>query len=154
MSKPRNKKYNPLKMVTLENEKRLKNVAVSFFVNDNDMTQEPEPIDLQGNILPVTPKLANALQLFRYKWSVMLCIFCIEKGRSTIKMELAELAHKNGRDYQRNIVGALNDLHQEFVARQKKLNVNVTGVGWVASPVNRDFDEQEVGEIFERLGAF
>ena len=154
MSKPRNKKHNPLRMITLENEKRLKNVAVSYFVNDDDMTQEPEPIDLQGNILPVTPKLANALQMYKYKWSVMLCIFCIEKGLATIKMELAELSHKNGREYQRNIVGELNILHQAFVAKQKKLNVNVTGVGWVASPVNRDFDEDEVGFIFEKLGAF
>lgn len=154
MSKPRNKKHNPLRMITLENEKRLKNVAVSYFVNDDDMTQEPEPIDLHGNVLPVTPKLANALQMYKYKWSVMLCIFCIEKGLATIKMELAELSHKNGREYQRNIVGELNILHQAFVAKQKKLNVNVTGVGWVASPVNRDFDEDEVGFIFEKLGAF
>ena len=154
MSKSRNKKYNPLRMATLENEKRLKNVAVSFFVNDNDMTQEPEPIDLQGNVLKVTPKLANALQMYPYKWSVMLCIFCIEKGLSTIKMEIAEMSHKKGREYQRNIVGELNILHQAFVAKQKRLNVNVTGVGWVASPVNRDFDENEVGHIFEKLGAF
>ncbi len=150
----RNKKYNPLRVVTLENEKRLKNVAVSFFVNDDDQTQEPNPIDLQGNILDVTPKLANALQMYPYKWSVMLCIFCIEKGLSTIKMEIAENTHANRRDYQRNIVGKLNELHQEFMSRQKKLNVNVTGVGWVASPVNRDFDEDEVGRIFEKLGAF
>ena len=141
-------------MVTLENERRLKNVAVSFFVNDNDINQKPEPIDLHGNVLDVTPKLANALQMFKYKWSVMLCIFCIEKGESTIKMEIAELTHKKGREYQRSIVGELNELHQAFVANQKRLNVNVTGVGWVASPVNRDFDEQEVGEIFEKLGAF
>lgn len=153
MSK-RNKKHNPLRMITLENEKRLKNVAVSYFVNDNDHGQEPEPIDLQGNVLPVTPKLANALQRYPYRWSVMLCIFCIEKGMATIKMEIAELTHKKGREYQRNIVGELNILHQAFVAKQKKLNVNVTGVGWVASPVNRDFDENEVGEIFEKLGAF
>lgn len=154
MSKSRNKKHNPLRMITLENEKRLKNVAVSYFVNDNDTTQEPEPIDLQGNVLPVTPKLANALQMYPYKWSVMLCIFCIEKGLATIKMEIAVFRHKKSREYQRNIVKDLNFLHQKFVANQKRLNVNITGVGWVASPVNRDFNEDEVGFIFEKLGAF
>ena len=141
-------------MIVLENEKRLKNVAVSFFVNDNDDSQQPEPIDLQGNHLPVTAKLANALQLYPYKWSVMLCVFCIEKGLSTIKMELAVNTDLNRRDYQRNIVVKLNDLHHAFVAKQKALNVNVTGVGWLASPVCRDFDEDEVGYIFEQLGAF
>ena len=37
---------------------------------------------------------------------------------------------------------------------RKELNVNVSGVGWLASPVGRDFDEEEVGRIFEKLGAF
>lgn len=153
MSK-RNKKYNPLRMATVENEKHLKNVAVSYFVNDNDHDQQPEPINLQGELLKVTPKLADSLQMYPYKWSVMLCIFCIEKGNATIKMELAELEQKNKREYQRNIVADLNAKHQAFVAKQKALNVNVTGVGWVASPVNRDFSENEVGNIFEVLGAF
>ena len=129
-------------------------MAVSFFVNGDDMTQEPEPIDLQGNVLKVTPKLADTLQMYPYKWSVMMCIFCIEKGLSTIKMEIAEMSHKKGREYQRNIVGELYILHQAFVAKQERLNVNITGVGWVASPVNRDFDENEVGHIFEKLGVF
>lgn len=153
MSK-RNKKYNPLRAVVLENEKRLKNVCVSFFVNDNDSNQEPELIDMDGNVLERTPKLANAVQMFPYHWTVMLCIFCIEKGQSTIKMELAESPNLKRRDYQRNIVVALNELHQAFMKKQKALNVNVSGVGWVASPTGRDFDENEVGHIFERLNAF
>ena len=153
MSK-RNKKHNPLRMVTIENEKHLRNVAVSYFANDNDHDQQPEPVNLQGELLKVTPKLADALQMYPYKWSVMLCCFCIEKGLATIKMELAEIKQKNKREYQRNIVADLNIKHQAFMARQKALNVNVTGVGWLASPVCRDFDEDEVGMIFDRLGAF
>ena len=141
-------------MVTIENEKHLRNVAVSYFVNDNDHDQQPEPVNLQGELLKVTPKLADALQMYPYKWSVMLCIFCIEKGLPTIKMELAELKTKNSRELQRNIVADLNIKHQSFMARQKALNVNVTGCGWLASPVGRDFDEDEVGMIFDKLGAF
>jgi len=150
----RNKKHNPLRMLTLENEKSLKNVAVSYFVNDNDIKQQPEPINLQGELLKVTKKLADSLQLYPYKWSVMLCVFCVEKGLSTIKMEIAELEQKNRREYQRNIVADLNVKHQAFVAKLKALNVNVSGVGWIASPVGRDFDEEEVGRIFEKLSAF
>ena len=92
--------------------------------------------------------------MYPYKWSVMLCCFCIEKGLATIKMELAEIKQKNKREYQRNIVADLNVKHQAFMSRQKALNVNVTGVGWLASPVGRDFDEDEVGMIFDKLGAF
>ncbi len=149
--KKRNKKYNPLKIIPLENEKRLKNTAVSFFINDNDQKQNPMLIDLEGNFLRLTRRRVNAIQMFPYKWSVMLCVFCIEKGQAVIKMELAPYSR---RDYQRNLVVELNDLHQAYVARLKKLNVNITGVGWLASPVCRDFDEYEVGTIFEKLGAF
>ena len=149
--KKRNKKYNPLKVIPFENEKTLKHMAVSFFATDKDSNQTPMLIDLKGNTIGITKKLANAIQMHPYKWSVMLCVFCIEKGEARIKMELAAY---NKRDYQRNLLVELNDLHQAYVAKLQKLNVKLTGVGWVASPVCRDFSEDEVGNIFTKLNAF
>ena len=40
------------------------------------------------------------------------------------------------------------------IRKIETLNVEVTGIGWLSSPVGRDFDEDEVGRIFEKLSAF
>jgi len=34
------------------------------------------------------------------------------------------------------------------------MGVDITGAGWLASPVGRDFTTEEAGEIFRKLGAW
>lgn len=104
-------------------------------------------------MLPVNPIIANAIQNYRYKWSVMMAVFFIEKGEKKIRFEIAEMPN-NRLALQSEIVDDLNVQHQRFIREQKDKNVNLTGAGWLASPHGRDFDEQESGEIFERLRAF
>ncbi len=149
--KKRNKSYNPLKFVQYNNERILKGFAVAYFVNDEVPSQDIMLTDLKGNKKPVTRTLAESIQNFPYKWSVMLCAFCIEKGKPSCKMKLVRC---NSRYYQKDLVNYLNGEHQAFFKSLRDKSVNLTGGGWVASAVGRDFSEDEAGNIFEQLGAF
>ncbi len=149
--KKRNKKYNRVEAVRKSNERILKGFCVCYFANDNTPKQDIILANLKGDKMPVTQTMADAITHHRYKWSVMLGVFCIEKGNATCKFELAEF---DGYYLQSELVGYLNDRHQAFIAKQKSKNVNMTGAGWIASPVARDFTEDEAGAIFEKIGAF
>lgn len=149
--KNRNKKYNPLKYVQSNNERILKGFAVCFFVNDETPNQSIILTNLKGDEKPVTKTMAVALEKFPYVWSIMLCAFCIEKNEPTCKMKLVKC---NSRYYQKDLVDYLNGEHQAFFKSLRDKNVNLTGGGWCASAVGRDFSEEEVGNIFEKLGAF
>ena len=149
--KKRNKNYNPLKNVQLNNERILKGFAVCFFVNDDIENQPIILTNLKGEERPVTKTMADALQKFPYEWSVMLSVFCIEKNEPTCKMKLVKC---KSRYYQADLVDYLNGEHQAFIKSLKDKNVKLTGGGWIASAVGRDFSEEEVGVIFSKLGAF
>ena len=149
--KKRNKSYNPLKFVQTNNERLLRNFAVCYFVNDETPKQDIILTNLNGDRMPVTKTVAQAIQYFPYQWSVMLCAFCIEKGEPSCKMKLVTF---NTRYYQKDLVEFLNDEHQAFFKSLRDKNVNLRGGGWCASAVGRDFDEEEVGNIFDKLGAF
>ena len=95
--------------------------------------------------MPVTKTMSDAITLFRYKWSVILAVFCIEKNQDTCKLEIVEFKHPY---IQSELVEYLNERHQAFIEKQKKMNVNMVGAGWIASPVGRDFTSDEAGDIF------
>lgn len=149
--KKRSKKYNPLKSAQVINEHVLKGCAISYFANDEISDQDIILTDLNGVKLNVTRNIANAITDFPYRWSIMLGVFCIEKGLKTCKFELVNFKE---RYLQSELVNILNDKHQEFINKQKDKNVNMTGAGWIASPVGRDFSEDEAGIIFEKINAF
>ena len=147
----RDKKYNPLKFVQTNNERLLRNFAICYFVNDATPKQNIILTNFKGERFPVTKTMAQAIQHFPYEWSVMLCAFCIEKGSPSCKMKLVKF---NTRYYQKDLVSYLNDEHQAFFKSLRDKNVTLTGGGWTASAVGRDFTEEEVGNIFDNLKAF
>lgn len=149
--KKRSKKYNRVEAVRKNNERILKNTAVVYFANDETPKQDIILCNLKGKQLKVTETIADGIQKFPYKWSVMLAVFCIEKGLKTCKFELVQFTE---RYYQHSLVEYLNKKHQAFINKHKEKNVNMTGAGWLASPVCRDFSEDEAGLIFEELSAF
>tara|TARA_R110002020_G_scaffold467655_2_gene691404 strand:- start:2002 stop:2454 length:453 start_codon:yes stop_codon:yes gene_type:complete len=145
------KKYNPVESARKTNIAILKGFCIAYFANDEKPKQDIILCDLKGNVKSVTKTMSDAITLFKYKWSVMLVVFCIEKGQKTAKMKLCKFSHPY---IQSDLVDYLNKAHQDFIQDMKDKSVNMTGAGWLASAVGRDFNEEETGYIFEKLGAF
>ena len=149
MAKKR-KSYNPLKFVRQNNERLLRNLAVAFFATDDSKGRDIDLVTIKGEKVNVTQTMADAIEKHPYMWSLMLGVFCVEKGVNTVKFELVKFTSAY---YQRDLVHYLNERHQAFIDKQKAKSVKMTGAGWIASPVGRDFSEDEAGVIFEKLGA-
>tara|TARA_R110000822_G_scaffold254332_3_gene380632 strand:+ start:2627 stop:3085 length:459 start_codon:yes stop_codon:yes gene_type:complete len=149
--KTRNKKHNPVEAARKNNIRVLKGFAIAFIANDKSSKEPIKLINLKGDERPVTKTMSDAITVFRYKWSVMLAIFCIEKGNETCKFEIIEFKQPY---LQSELVVYLNERHQAFIVKQKKMNVRMVGAGWLASPVGRDFTSEEAGDIFKKLGAW
>tara|TARA_R110000744_G_scaffold97514_1_gene188431 strand:- start:1564 stop:2019 length:456 start_codon:yes stop_codon:yes gene_type:complete len=149
--KKRNKKYNPVEAVRKNNERILKGFAVAFIANDKSSSDPIKLINLKGDEMPITKTMSDAITVFRYRWSVMLAVFCLEKKKNTCKLQIVEFKQPY---LQSELVGYLNDRHQEFIKTLKDKNVNIVGAGWLASPVGRDFSTEETGMIFNKLEAW
>ena len=150
MSK-RNKKYNPIKSALINNEHILKAFAIAFVANDNSSKDPIKLINLKGEEFRVTATMADAITKFRYKWSIMLAVLCIEKGVKTCKLEIVSCKE---RYLQSDLPDFLNAAHQNFIDKHKAKNVNIIGAGWIASPTGRDFSEDEAGSIFTKIKAW
>jgi len=79
--KSRNKKYNSANSIRLKNEALLKNRVVVYFANDDVPEQDIILTNLQGKAITMTRNIATAISDYPYFWSVMLAVFCIEKGK-------------------------------------------------------------------------
>jgi hypothetical protein len=148
--KKRNKKYNKNESDRRKNAQSLINRVLTFYAVDGKEKQRVNMTDHKGEKIEIEIKHADAITKFRYKWSVMIAVFCIEKGLKTCKLEFH---YWNVFKFQNELIEHLNDAHQDFIARQKQKNVNVIGAGWIASPSGRDITEDQAGKIFESIGA-
>ena len=149
--KKRNKKHNPVEAARRSNMHILKGFAVAFVANNKSSSDPAKLINLKGEEVRITQTMSDAITVFRYNWSVILAVFCLEKNKKTCKLQIAEFKQPY---LQSELVGYLNDRHQEFIKSLKDKNVNIVGAGWLASPVGRDFDTDETGMIFNKLGAW
>ena len=149
--KKRNKKYNRVEAERRKNLLIIKDYALAFFAADNQLEQDTHVTDYNGKKYRPSEDFKNAITNYCYNWSVMIAVFCIEKGLHTCKMEFHNFT---ARYYQKDMIEYLNKKHFEFVKKQLDKNVNITGAGWIASPNGRDISEDEAGNIFVKLGAF
>jgi len=145
----RNKKYNRIEAQRLNNLYALKGCAVAFIASDKSSSSPIKLVDLKGNNMRITRLIADAISNYRYKWSIMIAVFCIEKDEPTCKFEIVDFKQPY---FQNELVDYLNEQHKSFIQKQKDKNVQVTGAGWLASPTSRDFSTQEAGRIFDKLG--
>ena len=151
MSK-RNKKYNPIKAVQLNNERVLKGFAVAFFASDSVPKQPIKLVNLDGDERPVTKTMSEALSLFRYKWFIYLVVGCHNsKGDRELKIDYVPCKEPY---LQSELVGYLNKRHQAFINTLKDQNVRMDFAGWVAKPCGRELDPDELYNIFRKVGAF
>lgn len=147
--KKRKKKFNPVKHAQRVNEAILSKMAVCYIADGTD--QPINLIDLKGKKLKVTKTMANAIEKFRYKWSIMLSVFGYEKnGKRRMTFDLVTVDMPV---FQSDLVDFLNETHKSIIEEFKKNNEAI-GACWLASATGRDFSEEETAAIFDKLGVW
>ena len=146
------KKYNPLKHVQLNNERILKGFAVTFVANDKSSNNPIKLINLKGDERTVTKTMNEAITVFRYKWFMYLVVGCFNsKGERELKIDYVPCKQPY---LQSELVGYLNERHQNFMQDLKAKNVNINWAGWLAKPCGREFSPEEIYNIFDKQGAW
>lgn len=150
--KTRNKKYNRVEAVRKNNERILKGFAVAFVANDKSSKEPIKLINLKGDERPVTKTMSEAITVFRYKWFIYLVVGCFNsKGERELKIDYAPMKQPY---LQSELVGYLNERHQNFIGDLKAKNVNINFAGWIAKPSGRELEPEELYTIFDKLGAW
>lgn len=150
--KKRNKKYNRVESVRKSNERILKGFAIAYFVNDSIDKQDIILTNLKGDKMPVTKTMADAITHHRYKWEIYLCAGCLNtRQEKEIKVEPVVCSQYY---LQSELVGLLNELHQNFFNDLKSKNVRLEWGGWIARASGRELNTKELFDIFDKLGAW
>jgi hypothetical protein len=126
----------------------LKNCAIVFLAGGDNKCHL---VDVRTHkVFSPTLALSRVIEKGRYSWSVYCAVFCRDQ---------------NGQEYMPGIVvvpdhpclqSELQEgLHNHHLKLLHPCNANHTvNVGWLASPVGRDWCEEEVGKIFSKLNAW
>jgi len=148
----RNKKFNRVEAVRKNNERILKGFAVAFIANDNSSKEPIKLINLKGDEMPITKTMSDAITVFRYKWFIYLVVGCFNsKGERELKIDYAPMKEPY---LQSELVGYLNERHQNFIGDLKSKNVKMNFAGWIAKPSGRELEPEELYKIFDKLGAW
>lgn len=147
MKKKRTKKSCALKRREALNRAMLKDKFV-FYMKNSHEKRDIILIDKRGNRLDVSLRVAQAIQEFMHKWSVVTAVFGYEKNG---KQRMVKEQHRIDTPlFQSDIVGYLNDAHQSLINDFKQHNEAV-GAGWIASPFGVDFDDDFIDMIFNKF---
>lgn len=150
--KKRNKKHNRVEAARKNNMRVLKGFAIAFVANDKSSKQPIKLINLKGEERPITKTMSDAITVFRYKWSIYLVVGCFNsKGEQELKIDYAVMTEPY---LQSELVGYLNERHQNFIGDLKSKNVNMAFAGWIAKPSGRELEPEELYYIFNKLGAW
>ena len=102
--------------------------------------------------MSITQRVSDAITNFRYKWSIYLVVGCLNsKGEEELKIDHALMSEPY---LQSELVGYLNDRHQDFIGDLKSKNVKMSFAGWVARPSGRELEPEELYNIFNKLNAW
>tara|TARA_R110000737_G_C14512145_1_gene473842 strand:- start:315 stop:773 length:459 start_codon:yes stop_codon:yes gene_type:complete len=150
--KKRNKKHNPVEAARKNNIRVLKGFAIAFIANDKSSKEPIKLINLKGDERPVTKTMSDAITVFRYKWTIYLVVGCFNsKGEQELKIDYAVMKQPY---LQSELVGYLNERHQNFIGELKAKNVKMNFAGWIAKPSGRELEPEELYTIFDKLEAW
>jgi hypothetical protein len=150
--KKRNKKFNAVEAVRMNNIRVLKSIAIAFVAGDNSEKEPIKLINLKGDEMRITQTMSDAITHFRYKWSIYLVVGCFNsKGEEELKIDYAVMTEPY---LQSELVGYLNDRHQTFIGDLKSKNVRMSWAGWIARPSGRELEPEELYKMFNKLEAW
>ena len=78
-----------------------------------------------------------------------LALVFVANGSNTNDVQLTDLAY-----YQSDLPIHLNHAHQEFLGDVGSKNTQINYAGWIARASGRELDQEEIFNIFEKLGAW
>lgn len=136
------------------NVRRLRRLATTFSA-DLGIAQINEEkchlVDLRRNRKHPSPS-KSLISLFTdhpHKWSILLACFCVNGSERYVKTEQINLAAPY---YQSDLLEFLKEAHGEL-ARQCNQS-HLSGLGWIASTSNVDFDVEQAELLLDELGAW
>ncbi|MGH1461270.1 MAG: hypothetical protein ACRBB6_04460 [Neptuniibacter sp.] len=146
-NKKRNKKRNPLKILTIRDKAFLKN-KITFYITGDDYVSM-YCLKTKKVVTP-TVQQARILEHHAFKWSVLLGVCGRDQnGEEFIKPDYVAA---NVKYRQAELIDFLEQRHTKLI---KSINKNhfVSAV-WFASPDRKDWDEKEAFDLATELGAF
>lgn len=122
------------------------NICVAYSYNDNRVAQLVD--GKTGAVIPSTRLLVEAMTHIAYKWHVLIAVLCkTESGEHYMKADQI-----NATDYykQYELADVLQENHRKLI--ESTNDKHLFNVVWLASPVQKDWDEKQASQIFDRLG--
>ena len=145
--KKRDKKYNPIKNAEICTDAALRNIYVAFLTGGDERCIV---INKKGELIHLTERLYKAIAKIKHRWSVYISVFGFQAdGKGYSKSEVVNCQQ---RYFQFELVDYLNQQHKKLIAGFNK--TQMSGAGWIASPVGKELTEHEAGKIFDKLGAW
>ena len=136
----------------LARDRRLSNiftrdVGVVNLPGDNSHVVDLKTLKVEDNI---SKQRAFDITGHQHKWTVLLCVF----GRANDGTEYfkTEEVVSPRICYQSEIDDSMNALHQKLYEDFSKQHF--VSLGWIASPHDREFDLDDMFNLFKNLGAF
>ena len=152
MKKRRSKGYNKFRTVNTINKSALDDLAVAYVSNGDSERRSVVLIDLKGNEVSFKRSMLGTISVFQYRWCVHLIVGCHDsRGHQEIKIDDVQFTSLCS---QKDLPDYLNDRHQEFISNLRRMNVDISFVGWVARAKGRELKEVELFNIFKNLEAW
>lgn len=146
MSK-RRKSFNPRKQASSIAKFALKNLAIASVPGQGPC----HIIDLKSNkIQRQIPRLTYDLfNENRYRWTVLIAVFGIDhQGQYYMKSE--ELVSQE-EYFQLDMFQIRTEKHKSLISRFNQSQL--LSVGWIATPYDKIWDEEEAFQVLEGIGA-
>lgn len=149
MKEKRVKKYNKAKGVSLLGRHYLKNYVIVYATGSDDNLCSVVDVSKMKVVKP-NLAMARTIEHIKYKWEVFIAVMGIDStGNKYMK---SNVVSTNTEYFQRDLCSVLNKEHQELI---KGFNSNhVKRAAWIASPIGRDFTEEEASCIFDLIEAW
>lgn len=147
MAKKRTKKHNPLKGKLLMVKQGLKNIGVFRSVQKQEQGSCEVINYKSGNRVDMGQSMARAIIELRHKWTIHIMALGWNGFDHYMKSETIECTNPM---FQAELADYLDKEHKAFVKREMNPD-HLTDLCWVAIPNGDDLNENELGELLDKL---
>lgn len=139
------KQYNPLKALTNASKQVLKNKIIRYTTYSGLC----ELISTHNHkSIPVTADIDYSIRRLRHVWSLHIACFGVVNDRVTME---SQVITTDTPYFQSEIADLLSETHLEL---KEDADFEVTQLGWLASPVPIEWDDERAFKAYEKSGMF